>query len=115
MSRSLRPARGMRDVLPAQSRLLTWVQDSSRRVLERAGYEPLDAPIVEPADLFRRALGVGVAAAHQELYTLSDDPAASPQSRRLVPDRKNSEKGGKGQIGAMTKEEEEKKNTVVTS
>src|SRR3990170_6780569 len=46
-SQSTKPARGMRDFLPADVRRRTHVIDVVREVYERYGFEPLETPAVE--------------------------------------------------------------------
>ncbi len=46
-SQSTKPARGMRDFLPADVRRRTYVIDVVRDVYERYGFEPLETPAVE--------------------------------------------------------------------
>src|SRR5215216_435253 len=46
-STSTKPARGMRDFLPADVRRRTYVIDVVREVYERYGFEPLETPAVE--------------------------------------------------------------------
>lgn len=46
-SQSTKPARGMRDFLPADVRRRTYVIDVVRNVYERYGFEPLETPAVE--------------------------------------------------------------------
>jgi histidyl-tRNA synthetase len=46
-SQSTKPARGMRDFLPADVRRRTYVIDVVREVYERYGFEPLETPAVE--------------------------------------------------------------------
>jgi histidyl-tRNA synthetase len=49
-SQSTKPARGMRDFLPADVRRRTYVIDVVRDVYERYGFEPLETPAVENLD-----------------------------------------------------------------
>lgn len=49
--------RGMRDVLPDEQQKLQQVQATISTTFQRHGYQPLDLPLVEYRDLYRRKLG----------------------------------------------------------
>lgn len=53
----LEPVRGMRDVPPAQQRVLADLQANLQAELSRWGYEFLDLPILEPRDLYLKKAG----------------------------------------------------------
>ena len=56
-SKRLQPPRGTRDFYPEDMRLRTWLFDHFREVSRRFGFEEVDAPIVEHAELFIRKAG----------------------------------------------------------
>lgn len=54
---SLQPPRGTRDFYPEDFRLREWLFDHFREVSRRFGFEGVDAPVLEHADLFKRKAG----------------------------------------------------------
>ena len=53
----LQPPRGTRDFYPEDLRLRSWLFDRFREVAVRFGFEEVDAPIVEHAELYQRKAG----------------------------------------------------------
>ena len=53
----LQPPRGTRDFYPEDLRLRSWLFDRFREVAGRFGFEEVDAPIVEHAELYQRKAG----------------------------------------------------------
>jgi len=53
----LQPPRGTRDFYPDEMRLRAWLFEQFREVARRFGFEEVDAPIVEHAELFTRKAG----------------------------------------------------------
>jgi len=53
----LQPPRGTRDFYPEDLRLRSWLFDRFREVARRFGFEEIDAPIVEHAELYQRKAG----------------------------------------------------------
>src|SRR5262249_25620201 len=89
MSRSdLQPPRGPRDFYPQDLRLRSWPFAPSRGVARRFGFEEVDAPIVEHAELFTRKAGEEIV---EQLYhfTMHDRhlalrPEMTPSIARMV-------------------------------
>ncbi len=52
MALSTQSYKGARDFYPEDKRLQNYMFDTMRRVCEEFGYEPYDAPILEPTDLY---------------------------------------------------------------
>lgn len=52
MALSTQPYKGARDFYPNEKRLQNYMFNVWRRVCERYGYEPYDAPILEPTELY---------------------------------------------------------------
>lgn len=79
----------MRDFYPEEMRLRLWIEDAWRRVSERAGFEPWDAPILEHLDLYTRKSGEEIVG---QLYTLTDQgdrrlairPEMTPSLARMI-------------------------------
>ena len=54
---SLNPPRGTRDFYPEDLRLRTWLFDHFRETSRRFGFEEVDAPVLEHAELYMRKAG----------------------------------------------------------
>lgn len=85
---SLQPPRGTRDFYPDELRLRQWLFDRFRHTARCFGFEQVDAPVVEHAELFTRKAGEEIV---QQLYhfTLHDRhlalrPEITPQVARMV-------------------------------
>jgi histidyl-tRNA synthetase len=90
----LQPPRGTRDFYPEDLRLRSWLFDHFRAVARSFGYEEIDAPIVEHAELFIRKAGEEIV---DQLYhfTLHDRhlalrPELTPSLARMVMARQGS-------------------------
>ncbi len=64
--------RGTRDVLPPESNLWLFVEDTFRRVCARYGYQEIRTPTFEDTELFTRGLGEGSDVVSKEMYTFVD-------------------------------------------
>jgi len=87
-NQALQPPRGTRDFYPEDLRLRSWLFDQFREVARRFGFEEVDVPIVEHAELFIRKAGEEIV---EQLYhfTLHDRhlalrPELTPSISRLV-------------------------------
>src|SRR5262245_53570707 len=90
----LQPPRGTRDFYPEDLRLRSWLFGHFREVARSFGYEEIDAPVVEHAELFIRKAGEDIV---EELYhfTLHDRhlalrPEFTPSLARMVMTRQGS-------------------------
>jgi histidyl-tRNA synthetase len=54
---TLQPPRGTRDFYPEDLRLRSWLFEHFREVSRRFGFEEVDAPLVEHAELYLRKAG----------------------------------------------------------
>jgi histidyl-tRNA synthetase len=84
----LSPPRGTRDFYPADLRLRTWLFDHFREVARRFGFEEVDAPVVEHAELYQRKAGEEIV---EQLYHfhlhdrhLALRPELTPSLARMV-------------------------------
>ncbi|MFO1128971.1 MAG: histidine--tRNA ligase [Rhodospirillales bacterium] len=68
----LRPVRGTRDFLPADSRLRRHVERIAGETAERFGYGEFATPIFEFTDVFQRTLGDSSDIVTKEMYTFAD-------------------------------------------
>ncbi|MGB9680681.1 MAG: histidine--tRNA ligase [Minisyncoccia bacterium] len=64
----LQAPRGMSDILPSDWIVYQWLLEKSRKVLEYYGFERIETPIVEKADVFLRGAGKGSEVANKEMY-----------------------------------------------
>lgn len=90
----LQPPRGTRDFYPEDLRLRSWLFDHFRAVSRSFGYEEVDAPVLEHAELFIRKAGEEIV---DQLYhfTLHDRhlalrPELTPSLARMVMARQGS-------------------------
>ncbi len=72
MSKSLQAIRGMNDILPEQSPLWRYFEDSVARLLDGYGYRQIRMPIVEFTELFKRSIGEVTDIVEKEMYTFDD-------------------------------------------
>ncbi len=84
----LRAPRGTRDFYPEELRLRSWLFGHFREVARRFGFEEIDAPIVEHAELFTRKAGEELMEQlyHFELHgrRLALRPEMTPSVARMV-------------------------------
>jgi histidyl-tRNA synthetase len=72
MAKSIQAIRGMKDILPQQTPLWQFLEDTVRSVLSRYGYGEIRMPIVEMTELFRRSIGEVTDIVEKEMYTFED-------------------------------------------
>lgn len=72
MSNSIRAVRGMNDILPDETGLWAFFEDTIRQWLSAYGYRNLRTPIVEQTDLFVRSIGAVTDIVEKEMYTFID-------------------------------------------
>ena len=68
----VKAVRGMRDILPDQSRRWRLVEDTIGRVLSGHAYEEIRLPLLEFTELFARGVGEATDIVEKEMYTLAD-------------------------------------------
>jgi histidyl-tRNA synthetase len=85
---ALQAPRGTRDFYPEDMRLRTWLFEHFREVARRMGFEEVDAPVVEYAELFTRKAGEEIV---EQLYHfvmhdrhLALRPEMTPSIARMV-------------------------------
>ena len=62
----------MKDILPEQTPLWQFLEDTVRSVLIRYGYAEIRMPIVEATELFKRSIGEVTDIVEKEMYTFED-------------------------------------------
>jgi histidyl-tRNA synthetase len=72
MSEKLQAVRGMNDILPDEAELWQRFEDTVSGCLKGYGYRNLRTPIVEPTQLFRRAIGEVTDIVEKEMYSFED-------------------------------------------
>ena len=68
----IQAVRGMRDILPEETRDWALVEDAARRILTEYGYDEIRLPILEATQLFARAIGTETDIVSKEMYTFED-------------------------------------------
>jgi histidyl-tRNA synthetase len=77
MANALQAIRGMNDILPEQSSVWQFAEDTIRAVLESYGFREIRMPIVEKTELFKRSIGEVTDIVEKEMYTFEDRNGAS--------------------------------------
>ena len=62
----------MNDILPEQTPLWQFFEETVRRVLRGYGYQEIRMPVVEQTDLFKRSIGEVTDIVEKEMYTFDD-------------------------------------------
>lgn len=72
MSKRIKAIRGMNDILPQDTVIWQYLEDTVRRLLRQYGYGEIRLPIVEYTDLFKRSIGEATDIVEKEMYTFQD-------------------------------------------
>lgn len=72
MSNTLQAIRGMNDILPDQTPVWQFIENTLRDVLLSYGYSEIRMPIVEKTELFKRSIGEVTDIVEKEMYTFED-------------------------------------------
>ena len=72
MSKNIQAIRGMNDILPEQTPLWRYLENSVAGLLDGYGYRQIRMPIVESTDLFKRSIGEVTDIVEKEMYTFDD-------------------------------------------
>jgi len=73
--------RGTRDLLPPETALWNRVEETARAVFATFGFGEIRPPILEPTELFARAVGGGTDIVSKEMYTFEDRDESSTSLR----------------------------------
>ena len=68
----IRATRGVRDILPADRPAWRKAEEAARAVAESYGYQQVETPILEPAELVERGVGDETDIVSKELYKFND-------------------------------------------
>jgi histidyl-tRNA synthetase len=77
--RQFRAIKGTRDILPPESSLWNWFEQTAREVFESYNFREVRLPIFEQTELFARSIGAETDVVSKEMYTFrerihADDP-----------------------------------------
>ena len=72
MAGTIQAVRGMNDVLPGETALWHWFEDTVRNVFGQYGYRNIRTPIVEKTELFVRGIGEVTDIVEKEMYSFDD-------------------------------------------
>ncbi|HMD51799.1 MAG TPA: ATP phosphoribosyltransferase regulatory subunit, partial [Solirubrobacteraceae bacterium] len=68
----IKAPRGTFDVLGEQASVRTLLEARARSILEGAGYERIETPVLEHTELFTRGVGASTDIVRKEMFTLQD-------------------------------------------
>lgn len=68
----IQSVRGMYDVLPDKQPLFRYVVETFKQMADQAGYQSIETPLVEEAQLFVRGVGTGTDVVDKEIYAFED-------------------------------------------
>lgn len=72
MSNTLQAIRGMNDILPEQTPVWQFVENTLRDVLQNYGFREIRMPVLEKTELFKRSIGEVTDIVEKEMYTFTD-------------------------------------------
>lgn len=70
--KKLQSIRGMHDILPGESRLWQFVEETAKSVFDSFGYQQIRTPVMEQSALFQRAIGEITDIVEKEMYSFDD-------------------------------------------
>src|ERR1700678_1409221 len=74
--REFKAIKGTRDILPPDSALWNWFEQTARDVFESYNFRDIKLPIFEETPLFARSVGEETDIVSKEMYTFEDRPFA---------------------------------------
>lgn len=87
-TKQLQASRGMHDILPEEQKYWRYILKKTESLVEDYGFEKIDTPIIEPAELFLRSAGAGSDIVEKEIYNFKsrggDDLALRPEGTASV-------------------------------
>jgi histidyl-tRNA synthetase len=75
--KQFRAIKGTRDILPSDSALWNWFEQTARVVLESYNFREIRLPIFEETELFARSIGTDTDVVGKEMYTFEDRDESS--------------------------------------
>jgi histidyl-tRNA synthetase len=83
--KQFRAIKGTRDILPPDSALWNWFEQTARETFESYNFGEIRLPIFEETELFARSVGVDTDIVSKEMYTFLDPPRdLDPLPRALL-------------------------------
>ena len=76
-ARKFKAPRGTFDALPGQQPVRQRIEDTSRRLLETAGYSRIDTPVFEQTELFERGVGESTDIVQKQMFSFEDQGGRS--------------------------------------
>ncbi|MFO1388821.1 histidine--tRNA ligase [Cellvibrio sp.] len=70
--KKIQAIRGMNDLLPGDSAVWQYVENTITQILQRYAYQEIRFPIMESTDLFKRSIGEVTDIVEKEMYTFDD-------------------------------------------
>ena len=87
-SKTFQTPKGMHDILPEDQKYWRYVAKKVESLLEDYGFEKIETPVLESADLFRRGVGEDTDVVGKEMYTLKtrggDELSLKPENTAAV-------------------------------
>jgi len=80
--REFRAIKGTRDILPPESGLWNWFEQTAREVFETYNFREIRLPIFEQTELFARSIGTDTDVVSKEMYSFFDHGLAELEWRR---------------------------------
>jgi len=74
---SINGVKGFNEILPEDSLLWQFIEETARQVFARYGFSEIRVPIVEKTELFCRSIGDTTDIVEKEMYTFSDKGGTS--------------------------------------
>jgi histidyl-tRNA synthetase len=75
--KQFRAIKGTRDILPSESALWSWFEQTARKVLASYNFREIRLPIFEETELFARSIGTDTDVVGKEMYTFEDRDESS--------------------------------------
>jgi histidyl-tRNA synthetase len=72
MSKKIQSLRGMNDLLPEQTPVWQYLEDTLLQLFQRYGYREIRFPLLEQTELFKRSIGEVTDIVEKEMYTFLD-------------------------------------------
>lgn len=69
---SITAVKGFNDMLPSETPVWQFIEETARRVFTRFGFSEIRVPVVEKTELFCRSIGDATDIVEKEMYTFSD-------------------------------------------
>ncbi len=72
--KQFRAIKGVRDILPPESALWNWFEQTAREVMESYNFREIRLPVFEQTELFARSVGADTDIVSKEMYSFGDPP-----------------------------------------